>query len=94
MPVAIRETIVTPADGDQDVVQLHISDAKLGDESATFVVRILAKVRPLKMPTMAHLQRQVMAMTQDALTPILRDLAREIQESGYGLDLPPKNPRR
>jgi hypothetical protein len=92
MPVAIQQTIVTPDADGHDVVQIHVSDAKLGDVSATLVVQILAKVRPLKTPTMAHIQRQVMEIAQDALSPLLRDLARELQEAGYGLHPAPKNP--
>lgn len=94
MSIEIRETIVMPDDADHDVVQLHISDAASVDESATFDIRILVKTRALLMPTLGHLQRQAMATAQDALTPLLRRLAQEIQEAGYGLELPPKNPRR
>jgi hypothetical protein len=94
MPIEVRQTIVTPGREGRDAIQIHISDAPPDDESATFVVRILATVDPLKTPTMAHIQRQVMSMAQDALTPLLRDLAKEIQDAGYGLALPPKHPRR
>jgi hypothetical protein len=94
MPIAIRETIVTPGGEDQDVVQLHISDAPPDDESATFVLKILATVRPLRGPTLAHVQRQAMQTVSEALTPIFQELAREITNSGYVLELAPKNPRR
>jgi len=87
MPIEIRETIVTPCGGDQDAIQLHIADAAPDDESLTFQLRLLVKMRASRTPTLAHIQRI-------ALTPILQDLAREIQESGYGLELSPKNPRR
>jgi hypothetical protein len=93
MPIAIRETIVTPVDNDHDVVQLHISDAPPGDESATFVVRILAKRHALKVPTLAQLQRDAMKAAQDAMMPILQGLAKEMQQEGYG-DVGPKNPKR
>lgn len=94
MAIEIRETNVISAGPDHDVVQLYISDAARDDEAATFVLQIHAKMRPLKVPTLAHVQRDVMARAQDALTPILRDLARELQEAGYGLAVAPKNPQR
>jgi|HubBroStandDraft_4_1064222.scaffolds.fasta_scaffold08060_2 hypothetical protein len=94
MPIAIQQTTVTPDADGQDVIVLHVSDAKLGDTSATLVVQIVAKVRPLKTPTLVHIQRQVMEIAQDALSPLLRDLAQEIQDAGYGLQLPPKTPNR
>jgi hypothetical protein len=94
MPIEIRETIVTPCGGDQDAIQLHIADAAPDDESLTFQLRLLVKMRASRTPTLAHIQRMAMKLAQDALTPILQDLAREIQESGYGLELSPKNPRR
>jgi hypothetical protein len=94
MPIVIQQTIVTPGADGQDVIQLHISDAKLGDESATLVVQILAKVRPLKMPALAHIQRQAMEIVQDALSPLLTDLARELQEAGYELRPTSKKPYR
>jgi len=92
MPIDIRETIVTPG-VDHDVVQLHISDAASEDESASFDLQILVKIRALKSPALGHLQRAAMAEAQDALTPILQRLAQELKESGYGLQAPPKNPR-
>jgi hypothetical protein len=93
MPIAIRETIVTPAD-DHDVIQLRISDAPLDAESASLQLTILAKLRPLRTPALAHLQREAMAMAQDALTPILQELAKNLNEAGYGLHAPPKGPAR
>ena len=91
MPIEIRETTVTPG-ATVDAVQLRISDARQQDEDASFELTILAKIRPLRTPTLAHLQRAVMEMTQDALTPILQRLARELQDSGYGLHIAFKQP--
>jgi hypothetical protein len=91
MPIEIRETIVTP-DASADVVQLRISDVPLDDESGSLQLTILAKLRPLKTPTLAHLQRAAMQNAQDALTHLLRFLAKELQESGYGIEPPPKTP--
>jgi hypothetical protein len=68
MPIAIQQTIVTRDDTDGfDVVQIHVSDARLGDASATLVVQILAKVRSLKTPALPHIQRQAMEIAQDSL---------------------------
>jgi len=94
MPIAIRETIVTPFDDDHDVIQLRISDAPLDDESASLQITILAKLRSLRSPTLGHLQRAAMTSAQDALTPILQALAQELTQSGYGLHLPPRQPAR
>jgi len=94
MPVAIRETIVAPADGDQDVIQLRISDVASTDESATFDLRILVKTRALLMPTLGHLQRQAMAVAEHSLAALQLQLAREINQAGYGLELPLRNPQR
>jgi hypothetical protein len=84
MPIQIRETIVTPAT-DGDVIQLHISDAPPDDESATFAVRILAKLPPVRTPAMAQIQREVIEKTQSTLSELLVNLASELQTAGYGL---------
>lgn len=81
MPVAIRETTVTPADGDQSLIQLHISDVPSNDESATFDLQILVKMRAMRTSTLAHLQCQAMKAAQDALTPILQQLEKEIRKT-------------
>ncbi len=84
MPIEIRETIVTPAT-DGDVIQIHISDAPPGDESATFAVRILAKLPLVKTPAVAQLQREAIEITQGELSQLLQDLAIELQTAGLGL---------
>jgi hypothetical protein len=84
MAVEIRETTVTPG-GASDIVLLRLSDVPLDDASGSLQLTILAKLRPLKTPTLAHLQRQAMTVAQDALTPILQTLAKEIQEAGHNL---------
>ena len=89
MPIAIRETIVTPASGG-DVIQLHISDAPLGDEYAKFAVRILAKLPPVQTSAVAQLQREVIEIAQAELSQLLQDLAMEIQNAG--LDLQTRRP--
>ena len=85
MAIEIRETIVTP-DATGDVVQLHISDAPQDDESATFVVQILAKLPPLEMPLVAQCQRETLKIAQDALSVILQKTAKQITSAGHDLD--------
>jgi hypothetical protein len=87
----IRETTITPG-AHGDIVQIRISDAPLADESASFQLTILAKVKALQTPTVAHLQREAMKMAQETLTELLQNLMREIQASGYGAHLPPRQP--
>ncbi len=93
MPTEIRKTTVTPVDADHDVIELHISDAPLDDESATLVVQILVKQRAMLAPALGHLQRAAMKTAQDALMPLLQTLANELQQNGMGLYPPPKNPK-
>jgi hypothetical protein len=87
MPIEIRETIVTPA-ADGDLVQLHISDAPPGDESATFRLNLLAKLPLVRTPALAQLQREAIEMTQATLSEILQGLAIELQNARYGLRAP------
>jgi hypothetical protein len=77
MPIELRETTITPCDGGQ-IVQLHISDAPPDDESATFVVKILAKLPSYETPLLLHVQREAISMAQDSLTPILQEMASQI----------------
>jgi hypothetical protein len=93
MPIEIRETTVTPIDADYDAVQLRISDAANDEELTSVDLTIFVRIRALRTPTVAHLQRAAMEVAQDALTPLLQDLARELKGSGYGLEIAPKNPR-
>ena len=94
MPIEIRETTVAPFDDDNNVVQLYVSDVERGDASATLVVQILVKQRARLAPALAHLQRDAMKAAQDALDPLIQALARELQQNGFGLSTPPKNPKR
>ena len=89
MPIEIRETIVTP-DPTGDVVQLHISDVAIGDEGGSFRLVLRAKLRPFEAPALAQLQREAMGAVQDALTPLLTELAKEITDSGRGLNPRPR----
>jgi hypothetical protein len=86
MGIEIRETIVTP-DVSGSLVQLHISDVVLDAEDATIRLILLAKLPPYKTPpVLAQLQRAAMKRAQDALTPILQDLAAELQQANQAND--------
>lgn len=89
MTIEIRETIVSP-DPTGDLVQLHISDVAPNAEGATFRLVLLAKLPPLEMPLLAQMQRAAMTNAQDALGTILQKMAKEITESGQGLNPRPK----
>jgi hypothetical protein len=88
MPVEIRETKVTPA-ASGSVVQLYISDAPPDDESTTFVLRVLAKLPAYQAPVLAQLQRAVMKVAQNELTPLLQSLAAELKRSNHPIDPSP-----
>lgn len=86
MAVQIRETIVTP-DETGSVVQLHISDVAPDAEGATFRLILLAKLPPYRSPpVLAQLQRAAMKIGQDNLTPLLQNLAAELQQSHQAID--------
>ena len=92
MPNAeIRETTVTP-DADGSIVRLHISDVPLEDEY-TPAIRILieAKLPDYEPPLLlGQLQREAMKIAQNALTPILEKLAKEIGGSRFDLNPKPR----
>ena len=89
MPIEIRETIISHATSG-DEVQLHISDSAMDDGNATLRMTIVAKVPPARTPALAHHQRAAMKVAQDALTPILQDLVRDLKDAGLPLDPPPR----
>lgn len=91
MPISIRETAVNTA-GEQDAVRIRIADAEPGDPKLSFEIAILARVRPLRTPTVAHVQRQTMRLVQETLSRLLQETAKELQEAGYGIEPAFKNP--
>jgi hypothetical protein len=93
MAIEIRETIVTPAP-DGDLIQLHISDVAPDAEGATFRLVLLAKLPPLEPALLEQLQREALTTAQDALTPILQHLAREITERAQRQLHPHRKPAR
>ena len=80
MPIELRETVVTPTEDGGSVVQLHISDAPPDDESAAFVLNIVVKLLPYETPLLLHVQREAISKAQDALSPILQGMGRQITE--------------
>jgi hypothetical protein len=91
MAIEIRETIVTPTVGG-DVVQLHISDAPLGDESASFVLTLQTTVEPFENPMLAHLQIEAMHYADEALTALGSHLHEDLKRQGYPLSPRPRVP--
>jgi len=90
--ISIKQTTIT-SDGEFDTVQLHISDVPLEDTSARLRITISAKLRGMRTPSLAHLQGAAMTTAQDALTVIIRQLADELNEGGYGSVAPPRDRR-
>jgi hypothetical protein len=91
MPVAIRETTITPG-GALDAVQIRIADAAPEDQMPFFELTILANVRPLLCPSVEHVQRQAIAMAHEALSVLHQQLGLELVKNGRALELPPKFP--
>lgn len=85
MNVEIRETIVT-AKHDKDVVQLHISDAPPGDESAEIVLRLTVPIPRSPAPLLAHVQREAIEVASKVLSNHLQALAQQIGNAGRDLD--------
>lgn len=85
MPVEIRQCIVTPGTNG-DIVQLHISDAPLGDSAASVALHLTATVPFLETPLLLHLQRNAMKIAQETLSALLDKSAREIAAAGHGLE--------
>jgi hypothetical protein len=98
MPDAkILRTVITPA-GDNDLVQLEISDgllvAELESMEGSIRLSLEAKVRGYKYPALSHIQLEAVDRTLKALQSISTALGKEIAGSGYGTQLAPRNPRR
>ena len=91
MPVEIRQTIVTPGTNG-DMVQLHISDAPLGDAAASVALHVTATVPFLESPLLPHLQREAIMIAQETLGAMLQKTAHEITAAGH--DLEPRRLRR
>jgi len=70
MEIEIRETIVTPK-ADDAVVQLHISDRKLEDESASFVLRLSVEISPMHDAQLSTIQREALKRARKALQDLI-----------------------
>jgi hypothetical protein len=85
MPIEIRQCIVTPGTNG-DIVQLHISDAPLGDAAASVALHITATVPFLEAPLLLQLQREAMTVAQETLGALVQKTGREIAAAGHGLE--------
>lgn len=85
MPIEIRQCIVTPGTNG-DMVQLHISDAPLGDAAASVALHITATVPFLEAPLLLHLQREAMMVAQQTLGAMVQKTAHEIAAAGHGVE--------
>ena len=75
--VEIRETIVTPGDGDV-LVQLHISDKPPELAGAAIRQNLAVRVPAYQTPLLAQIERQAMSIATDALWALLQDSANAI----------------
>jgi hypothetical protein len=85
MPIEIRQCIVTPGTNG-DIVQLHISDAPLGDAAASVALHVTATVPFREAPLLLQLQRETMEVARETLGAIEQKIAREIANAGHGLE--------
>lgn len=97
MPGAIiLRTSVTP-DGDNDLVQIEISDGQLLAEpqstAGSIRLTVEATTRAYKNPPMTCVQLAAIEVALEALRNISTQLRKEIQDSGYGIP-PYKNQNR
>ncbi len=76
MPVAIRETIVTP-DADGAVVQLRISDAALPDGPPAFAVTLQARVTIDPSAPLAAIQNAALKVLREELTGLLQETQKQ-----------------
>ena len=85
MDAEIRQTTVTPTEGGS-VVQLHISDRKPDDESASFVLQLSVSLPKYEEALLlAQAQREAMRTAQAVLSHHLETLARNIRATGANL---------
>ena len=85
MPIEIRQCIVTPGTNGE-VVQLHISDAPLGDAAASVALHITATAPFMEAPLLLQLQREAMKVAQETLGAMLQKTTHEITASGHSLE--------
>lgn len=92
MAVEIRATNVTH-DADGDVVQLHISDAPLEDASASLLIVLTAKLRPMEAPALGHVQRETLILASQSIRDLINDLERVLKHQNYPLEPRPGKSR-
>lgn len=79
MDVAIHETIVRP-DRDGDVVQLHISDRKPGDEAARIVLRLSVPIPKDTSPLFSEIQHKALLIARDHIAALLSELDQQAKK--------------
>jgi hypothetical protein len=77
MAIEIRETTIT-TDADATIVQIHIADAPISDETAAFRLTLLAKMPRYKSPYVAQVQREAILEAREALLRIADALLQEL----------------
>ena len=84
MAVEIRQTTIESAK-DMDVVQLYISDAERGDESASFVLEFQARLPKRDgASVLEQIQRDALKIAQDHLSEVRHGVtSKKLKEVDY-----------
>ena len=82
MAIEIRETAITTDDAGT-TVRLHISDAPLDAEHASFRLDLLAKLPRYNYPLVMHVQREAILEAQTALERIADALVQNLPPQVY-----------
>ena len=84
MAIEIRETTITTDDAGT-TVRLHISDAPLDAEHASFRLDLLAKLPRYNFPLVMHVQREAILQAQSALESLADALVQNLPPQVYML---------
>lgn len=90
MPIAIRETIVTPGEKGGAVIQLRISDAESPDAPEATVLVLRVPVSAHDTAALGAYQRYAMSEAQDVLSGLLQPMAHQLADAGFRATLNPK----
>jgi hypothetical protein len=82
MAIEIRETTITTDDAGT-TVRLHISDAPLDAEHASFRLDLLAKLPRYNFPLVMHVQREAILEAQKALEELADGLVKNLPAQTY-----------
>jgi hypothetical protein len=81
MPIEIRETTIATDDA-ATTVRLHISDASLDDETASFRLTLLAKLPRYRSPLVVQIQREAILEARNVLGMLAEDLLQDVPPQG------------